>query len=102
MAKKYDTAEQDAAFGSGVGYAHGKANKLVKVKPENQAAFRDGVECGRKMLGVSAKPKAKAEKPKSREDKIRYYSGRIDDPSLTARQQSWAVKRLHELAAEGK
>ncbi len=97
MSKKYGTEQQTAAFNAGIGYGHGKANKRVKVQPENQSAFRDGVDTARSMFG---KPKSKMQQQPERtvQDKVKYYSGRIDDPNLTARQRAWAVTRLQQLA----
>ena len=96
MSKKYGTDQQRAAYNAGIGYGHGKANKRVQVQPENQAAFRDGVNSARSKFG---KQKTKSAQPeRTVQDKVKYYSGRIDDPNLSARQRSWAVTRLQQLA----
>lgn len=96
MAKKFGTAQQEAAFNAGIGYGHGKANKRVEVQPENQAAFRDGVNAARNRLGRNQLKSSKSEF--TREEKIKHYTKRIDDPKLSERQRSYAVRRLQELA----
>lgn len=96
MAKKYGTAQQESAFSAGFGYEHGKAKKRVEVQPENQAAFRDGVNAARNRLGRNKSQSSKSQF--TREDKIKHYTKRIDDPKLSERQRSYAVRRLQELA----
>lgn len=94
MSKKYGTDQQQAAYNAGYGYGHGKANKRVQVQPENQAAFRDGVNSARSKFG-----KANKEKPRfSREDKIEYFTDRINDQSITQGQRNYAIKRLQQFA----
>ena len=97
MSKKYGTDKQQAAFNAGYGYGHGKANKRVQVQPENQAAFRDGVNVARSKFGKPKIPK-ESQPERTVQDKIKYYSSRIDDPNLSARQRAWAVMRLQQLA----
>lgn len=94
MAKKY-TDEQNRAYGAGVGYATAKKGGRVPVKDENKESFRKGLE------QVRGKKKA-TKSEKTREDKIKYYSSRIDDPKLSKGQRDWAVKRLGDLANSGK
>lgn len=96
MAKKYGTDKQQAAYNAGYGYGHGKMNKRVQVQPENQAAFRDGVSDARGKLGKPKPQTAKIERTVA--DKVQYFSGRIDDKSLTQGQRNYAVKRLQQLA----
>lgn len=97
MSKKYGTDKQQAAFYAGYGYGHGKANKRVQVQPENQAAFVDGVNVARSKFGKPKIPK-ESQHERTVQDKVKYYSGRIDDSNLSARQRAWAVTRLQQLA----
>lgn len=100
MANNSRTVAQEAAYNAGLGFASGKANKRVKVQPENQDAFRDGVKKGRSLIakGKAAKPAAPNSASLSKADKIKYYSGRIDDPKLREGQRKYAAKRLSDLA----
>ena len=93
MAKYTD--EQRAAYNAGIGYGYGKANKRVPVQDANKDSFRAGNDRARKKLG---KPVSDTKPPRSDLDKIKYYSGRIDDMSLRKGQRDYAVKRLQELA----
>ena len=89
------TDAQRAAFNAGIGYGYGKANKRIPIHDENKESFREGNKRARKQLG---KPVSDTKPPRSDHDKIKYYSGRIDDMSLRQGQRDWAVKRLQELA----
>ena len=92
---KYNDA-QNRAYGAGIGYASAKAGKRVPVQEENKESFRAGLE---KIRGKKA---AKSTAPKSasfsKADKIKYYSGRVDDPKLREGQRTYALRRLQELA----
>lgn len=100
MANNSRTVAQEAAYNAGLGFASGKANKRVKVQPENQDAFRDGVKKGRNIIakGKAAKPAAPNSANLSVADKIKYYSGRVGDPKLREGQRKFAAKRLRDLA----
>jgi len=93
MAKYTD--EQRAAYNLGVGYVYGKANKRVPIRGCSKDSFREGNKRARKELG---KPVSDTKPQRSDHDKIKYYSGRIDDMSLRKGQRDYAVKRLQELA----
>lgn len=95
MAKYTDA--QRAAFNAGIGYGYGKANKRIPIQDENKDSFREGNARARKKLG---KPVAQEKPAHSREDKIRYYSGRVADQSLTQGQRDWAVKSLQRLSSK--
>lgn len=88
------TDAQRAAFNAGIGYGYGKANKRIPIHDENKESFREGNKRARKQLG---KPVAQEKPPHSREEKIRYYSGRVADSTLTKGQRDWAVKSLQRL-----
>lgn len=92
MAKYTDA--QRAAFNAGIGYGYGKANKRIPIHDENKDSFREGNKRARKQLG---KPVSDTKPPRSDLDKIKYYSGRVADQSLTQGQRDWAVKSLQRL-----
>ncbi len=91
------TDEQRAAYNAGIGYGYGKANKRVPISEDNKDSFREGNKKARKELG---KPVAQEKPPHSREEKIRYYSGRVADSTLTKGQRDWAVKSLQRLSSK--
>ena len=85
------TDAQKQAYGAGMGYGYAKANKRVPVKPENKESFRAGLDKARGKKPVEKKEFSKAEK-------IQHYSKRLDDPKLSARQRSFAARRLRDLS----
>ena len=89
------TDAQRAAFNAGIGYGYGKANKRIPIHDENKESFREDHHRARKQLG---KPVSDTKPQRSDLDKIKYYSGRIDDQSLTRGQRNYAVRRLQELS----
>lgn len=88
------TDAQRAAYNAGIGYGYGKANKRIPIQDENKDSFREGNKKARKKL---SKPVSDTKPQRSDHDKIKYYSGRVDNQSLTQGQRNYAVKRLKEL-----
>ncbi len=95
------TDGQKAAYHAGYGYGCGKANKRVDVKPENQESFRNGVKRARGMVskGKTARPTSSGAEHTDA-DKLKYYSARVKDKSLSQGQRDWAAKRIAALAGK--
>lgn len=97
------TEAQNAAFNAGIGYGAAKSGKRVPVRDENKDSFRNGVQKGKHLtdksrLATTKPTSAAASKAENSDsDKLKYYSGRVNDMSLSKRQRSWAAKRVSEL-----